>query len=249
MDQMTSTRVSVIIPAFHMARFLQQAVASTRRQQPAVSEIIVLDSGATADTPNIVRELAADGAPIRLMQLNECPPGAARNAGLDYATGDIIAFLDVDDLWPPNKLARQLGYLQAHPEISAVSGFVTYFDELDPAALQPAAAARVETLFGVHVGAWLYRRQVFERVGRFDESFLYSEDVDLFMRIRENGMPFTILRDVTLYYRRHPHSMMSQNNPRKHSDFRMAVARSLARRRAENAVPADLGSLETFLER
>ena len=246
---MTRTRVSVIIPAFHMAHFLQQAVASTRLQRPAVSEIIVLDSGTTEDTRNIVRELAADGAPIRLMQLNQCPPGAARNAGLNCATGDMIAFLDADDIWPANKLARQLGYLQARPDICAVSGFVTYFDELDPATLQPAAASRVATMFGVHVGAWLYRRQVFERVGPFDEAFLYSEDVDLFMRIRENGIPFTILRDVTLYYRRHPHSMMSQNNPRKHSDFRMAVARSLARRRGDDAAPADLGSLETFLER
>jgi len=246
---MTGTRVSVIIPAFHMARFLQQAVTSTRRQQPAVSEIIVLDSSTTENTPNIVRELAADGAPIHLMQLNQCPPGAARNAGLNCATGDVIAFLDADDVWPANKLARQLGYLEAHPEISAVSGFVTYFDELDPATLQPAATSRVATVFGVHVGAWIYRRQLFERVGRFDESFLYSEDVDLFMRIRENGVLFTILRDVTLYYRRHPHSMMSQNNPRKHSDFRMAVARSLARRRRDNDAPADLGSLETFLER
>jgi len=242
------TTISVIIPAFHMGCFLHEAIASITRQEPAVSEIIVLDSGTTDDTPGVVRQFAKAGAPIRLMQLNQCPPGPARNSGLNCATGDVIAFLDADDLWPANKLARQLGYLNAHPEISAVSGLVTYFDELDPATLMPAAAARVATTFGAHVGAWLYRRHVFEHVGSFDESFLYSEDVDLFMRIRENGVPFVILRDVTLYYRRHSNSMMSQNNPRKHSDFRMAVARSLARRRGHGAIPADLGSLEPFLE-
>jgi len=245
---MTTPRISVIIPAFQMGCFLRDAVASIRRQQPAVSEMIVIDSGSTDETLDIVHALAADGAPVCLIELDRCPPGAARNAGLKNATGDLVAFLDADDLWPANKLARQVSYLQAHPDTSAVSGFVTYFDELDRATLMPAAAARVETMFGVHVGAWIYRRDVFDRLGAFDESFLYSEDVDLLMRIRENRVPFTILRDVTLYYRRHPNSMMSQNNPRKHSDFRMAVARSLARRRGYNAAPTDLGSLEQFLE-
>jgi glycosyltransferase involved in cell wall biosynthesis len=245
---MTMPRVSVIIPAFQMGYFLRDAVASIFRQRPAVSEMIVIDSGSTDSTPDIVRGLAVEGAPIRLMELDRCPPGAARNAGLADATGHIVAFLDADDLWPANKLARQLDYLQAHPDISAVSGFVTYFDELDRATLAPAATARVATMFGVHVGAWIYRRSVFESIGTFDESFVYSEDVDLLMRIRENRVPFTILRDVTLYYRRHPNSMMSRSNPRKHSDFRMAVARSLARRRGHSAVPADLGSLEAFLE-
>jgi glycosyltransferase involved in cell wall biosynthesis len=241
-------RISVIIPAFQMGHFLRDAVASIRRQQPAVSEMIVIDAGSTDQTSNVVRQLAAEGAPVRLMELDRCPPGTARNAGLNSASGDLIAFLDADDLWPANKLTRQFGYLEAHPEMSAVSGFVTYFDQLDGATLMPAAAARVETMFGVHVGAWLYRREIFERVGTFDESFLYSEDVDLLMRIREKGLPFTILRDVTLYYRRHPNSMMSQSNPRRHRDFRMAVARSLARRREQSAAPADLGSLEQFLE-
>lgn len=245
---MTTSGVSVIIPAFQMGRFLRDAIASISRQRPAVLEMIVVDTGSTDGTLDIVRELASDGAPVRLMELQQCPPGAARNAGLAGATGDIVAFLDADDLWPADKLARQLGYLQAHPEMYAVSGFVTYFDDLDRATLAPAAAARVETMFGVHVGAWVYRRSVFESIGAFDESFVYSEDVDLFMRIRESGLPFRILRDVTLYYRRHPSSMMSANDPRKHRDFRMAVTRSLARRRGKSAAPVDLGSLEPFLE-
>jgi glycosyltransferase involved in cell wall biosynthesis len=245
---MTTPRISVIIPAFQMGCFLRDAVASISRQRPAVSEMIVIDSGSTDGTPDIVRGLAAEGAPIRLMELDRCPPGAARNAGLASATGHVMAFLDADDLWPANKLARQLGYLQAHQGISAVSGFVTYFDELDRATLAPAASARVATMFGVHVGAWIYRRSVFENIGTFDESLLYSEDVDVFMRIRENGVPFTILRDVMLYYRRHPNSMMSQNDPRKHRDFRMAVVRSLVRRQRHSAAPVDLGSLEAFLE-
>jgi glycosyltransferase involved in cell wall biosynthesis len=245
---MTLPRISVIIPAFQMGHFVPDAVASIRRQGTPVAEMIVLDTGSTDETSQIVHQLAEDGAPVRFVALDRCPPAAARNAGLKSATGDLIAFLDADDLWPPDKLTRQVGYLQAHPDISAVSGFVTYFDRLDAATLMPAETARVETMFGVHVGAWLYRREVFERVGAFDETFLYSEDVDLLMRVRERRIPFVILRDVTLYYRRHATSMMSQDNPRKHSDFRMALARSLARRRKHNAAAADLGSLEQFLE-
>lgn len=241
-------QVSVIIPVFQMGRFIRDAIASISRQRPPVVEIIVIDSGSEDGTPDIVHDLAADGAPIRLIEIERCPPSTARNVGLAAARGDIVGFLDADDLWPANKLACQLGYLQAHPDVCAVSGLVSYFDELDRATLSPGADAKIVTTLGCHLGAWVYKRSVFELTGGFDESLVYSEDIDLLMRIRENRLPFAILREVTLYYRRHSHSMMSQSSPRKNSDFLTAIAHSLMRRRARGTSPATLEALKNFLE-
>jgi glycosyltransferase involved in cell wall biosynthesis len=240
--------VSVIIPSYRMARFLPDAIASVRRQSRAVSEILVIDSGSDDGTAEVVCALAADGAPVRLIEDEKRGPGPARNTGIAQARGDIIAFLDVDDLYPAGKLEAQLARLEAGPHVDMVSGFVTYFDRLDHDALAPAADARTETLFHVHLGACLYRRAVFDRIGGFCDSLMYSEDVDLLLRVREAAVPFTILRRVTLYYRRHDNSMMTQADPRKQGDFRRAVAMSLARRRARGLRDADMPAFETYLE-
>ena len=205
--------ISVIIPTINMGCFLPDAVASISRQDHKVLEIIVVDSASVDGTADILARLAKDGAPIRHLQSESRAPGVARNEGMAVARGDIIAFLDADDLWPEGKLARQLAYLDTFADKGMVSGFVSYFDILDPATLAPAENARIETLFHVHLGACLYRREVFERIGTFDESLVYCEDVDLLIRVREAGIAFTILRAITLYYRRHGNSMMTQKIP------------------------------------
>lgn len=240
--------VSVIIPTLNMARFLPDAIASIVRQDRAVTELIIIDSESTDETVDVVESHKKLGVPIRLMEIAPVGPGAARNVGIAAAKCDLIAFLDADDLWPAGKLARQLDYLDAFTEKGMVSGFVRYFNILDPVKLAPATTSRIETLFHVHLGACIYRRSVFDRIGTFDESFLYSEDVDLLLRLREAGIDFTILRNVMLYYRKHGASMMAQKNPRKITDFRHAVAKSVARRRANGKPPIDMDLFETFFE-
>jgi glycosyltransferase involved in cell wall biosynthesis len=239
--------ISVIIPALNMARFLPDAVASVCRQAIPVMEILVVDPGSTDGTAETVDALAESGAPIRRIEAAPCGPGPARNLGLAQACGRLIAFIDADDVWPADKLARQGARLDAAPEVDLVSGFVRYFDELDPATLAPADGSRTETLFHVHLGACLYRRSVFDRIGGFDESLRYSEDVDLLLRIRERAIPFTILRAVTLYYRRHAGSMTIQPDPRRALDFSRTVALSLMRRRALG-LEGDLRPFESFVE-
>jgi glycosyltransferase involved in cell wall biosynthesis len=242
------TGVSVIMPTVNMGRFLPDAVASIARQGCTVAEIVMVDSASVDGTPDIIAQLRKDGAPIRMIESDAQAPSVARNEGIAAARGDVIAFLDADDLWPQGKLARQLGYLQAFPGKGMVTGFVRYFDVLDRARLAPAEDSRIETLFHVHVGACVYRRAVFERIGTFDETLLYSEDVDLLLRVREVGIDFTILRAIMLYYRKHPNSMMAQKNPRRSADFRRAVALSMARRRARGLPPIDLDRFESFIE-
>ena len=101
----TNVLLSVIMPVYNGAEFLAEAVASIVAQAYQPLEIIVVDDGSTDETATIVQSL---GGEIRyLYQFNQ-GPAAARNAGLALAQGDLIAFLDVDDLWPADKLAQQM---------------------------------------------------------------------------------------------------------------------------------------------
>jgi glycosyltransferase involved in cell wall biosynthesis len=240
-------RISVIIPALDMARFLPDAVASIARQNVPVAEILIVDPSSTDNTADTVAALAAEGAPIRYIPAERSDPGIARNVGLAEAQGDVIGFIDADDLWPAGKLERQMARLDATPTVEMVSGFTRWFKDLDRATLAPVEGSRMETLFHVCLGACLYRRRVFDRIGVFDPSLRFGEDSDLLLRVREQGIPFTILRAVMLFYRRHPDSMMVQPDPRHAVDFRRSVTLSLMRRRKLGQL-TDLPLFETYLE-
>lgn len=242
-------RVSVIIPNLNMGEFLDCALRSIRMQSVPVHEVILVDSGSTDQTFDVAEKHLSSGMNLKLLKYPKLGPGPARNRGIDAAQGDFIAFLDSDDMWPADKIERQLARLAKQPSVDMVTGYICYFDEPSQDGLRPAPGSRTENLFHVHVGACLYRKKVFEQIGgAFDEDFLYSEDVDLLLRVREAGIPFTILRSIELYYRQHSTSMMAQTNPRKEAGFRLAARKSLLRRRAAGTLNIPLRDFASYLE-
>jgi glycosyltransferase involved in cell wall biosynthesis len=237
------------MPSLNMGSFIDAALHSIWQQDFAVHEVIIIDCGSTDETIAVVDAQIAAGSRVRKLYCPPAGPGPARNVGIAAAEGDVIAFLDPDDLWPPGKLKRQVGRLSTEPNVDMVSGYVCYFDVADQGGLAPAPGSRTERFFHVHLGACIYRKEVFGRIGgAFDEDFLYSEDVDLLLRVREAGVPFTILRSVELYYRHHPSSMMAQKDPRKEACFRLAARKSLMRRRARGVQTVPLPDFSNFLE-
>jgi glycosyltransferase involved in cell wall biosynthesis len=241
--------ISAVIPARNMGPFLHFALASIERQKRSDIEVIVVDAGSTDDTEAVVASHFEAGLNVRLVGGPEMSPAVARNVGINHSAGSLVAFLDADDLWPIGKIERQIGRLSAEPSTQMVSGYITYFETVDETGLEPAPDTRTETLFHVHVGACIYRREVFDRIGgAFDEEFLYSEDVDLMLRVREHGIPFSILRSVELYYRRHPTSLMAQPDPRKNAGFRLAAHKSMIRRRAAGKLQTPLPDFAQYLE-
>jgi glycosyltransferase involved in cell wall biosynthesis len=104
--------VSTIIPCFNQADFLPDAVASIRRQNYPAVEIIVIDDGSTDGSASVAAQLG--GADLHYFhQANQGLPGA-RNAGLERARGEIISFLDADDLWHDANLEIQVALLDGH---------------------------------------------------------------------------------------------------------------------------------------
>ena len=108
--------ISVIIPVFNGEEFLERAIQSVLDQDLQPDELIVVDDGSTDQTASIARRYPK----IKyIYQANQGPP-AARNHGLEKAKGELIAFLDADDQWLPQKLSQQVAFLQSNPAIGYV---------------------------------------------------------------------------------------------------------------------------------
>ncbi len=111
------TTISVIIPTFEYGRFLGEAIDSALAQTHPPLEVIVVDDGSTDETPRVV---ASYGNRIRSIRQRNQGLSAARNAGIEAARGDYLAFLDSDDVWMPRKLERQLARFESDPALGLV---------------------------------------------------------------------------------------------------------------------------------
>jgi glycosyltransferase involved in cell wall biosynthesis len=199
--------VSVIIPVYNGEAFLGQAVESVQQQNYQPLEIIIVDDGSTDGTASLVTSFKSD---IHYVYQPNSGPAAARNKGLELARGEIIAFLDADDLWAPSKLRIQVDCLLQYPHIDYTLARQENF--LDPGIDRPAWL-RKEHLLKDHVGflpTLVARRQVFEKVGVFNPHHRISEDVDWFARAKDADIQMMIVPKVLLYRRIHSSNLSYQ---------------------------------------
>lgn len=219
--------VSVVIPVFNGERFLRDAVQSVLAQKYSSLEIIIVDDGSTDDTATVARSFPET---VHYLHQPNQGPAAARNRGIEHAQGGLIAFADADDLWPAGKLELQLSYLLRDPNIDIVLGRIQQVLLSEAVNGQTQSQEFGETGFSVNLGSAVIRKSVFERVGLFDETMRYSEDVDWFMRAREGGAAIVTVDAVTLLYRQHEQNMTRGKST---SDLNVlkALKKSLDRRR------------------
>jgi glycosyltransferase involved in cell wall biosynthesis len=211
---MPTPLVTVIVASYNGERFLRETLESLFAQDFASFEVVFVDDGSGDRTAEI-----ANSFPLRYIhQPNKGLP-AARNTGLAEAKGDLIAFLDDDDLLPPNKLRIQSSYLLDHPTTGCVLGRQEWiFEEgiempvlkRDPIYGEPG---------GIQLVTAMIRRHVLEEVGGFDPSYRYAEDRDLFIRLREHGVEIAVLPEVVLHKRLHG-ANMTMNPPVTHPMLR-----------------------------
>lgn len=187
MSPSTNGGVSVVIPTFDRQSVLPRALESVLAQTRPVDEIIVVDDGSTDGTAAMV----ADEFPMaRLVGQENLGVSAARNRGIELATGEWIAFLDSDDEWKPEKIERQLLALAAHP-----MDRVCHTDEIWIRHHRRVNPRRKHAKFGGSIYRYclplcamspssiLIHRSVFDEVGVFDEDLPACEDYDLWLRI------------------------------------------------------------------
>lgn len=193
--------ISVIIPVYNGENYLAEAVNSIRVQNCSPLEIIVVDDGSTDGTATLAHSFGSD---IRYIYQLNAGPAAARNRGLMEAQGELIAFLDSDDVWPEGALKLRLAAIQSTPAIMGVIGRTRGLLML-PAGngMKPESILSDPWHLPMLVGCGLYRGSVIEKVGNFNPTLRLSEDLDWYLRLREGHIPLIHIDDVTLHYRLH----------------------------------------------
>lgn len=218
----TTPLISVIIPVYNGAAFLADAIASVRVQTYRPIELIVVDDGSTDQTAQVVQALGADLC--YLYQPNQ-GPAAARNQGLALAQGELIAFLDADDLWPADKLTQQAACLMADEQVQVVWGNTQMCSYPSDAAL-PLAPSRAPLL-----GSLLCRRTIFQQIGGFEPTLRLGEDIDWLRRLAAAGIAVQLSPHLALLYRMRPGSL-TYGRPLQTLGWFDIVRQALKQRRA-----------------
>ncbi|MBS0554041.1 MAG: glycosyltransferase family 2 protein, partial [Proteobacteria bacterium] len=182
MTRMTEPAVTVVIPAYNAAWCIRRAVDSVLAQTFRDVELIVVDDGSTDDTAVILRSY---GNALHLVSQANGGMSSARNAGIRAARGRYVAFLDSDDRWLPDKLARQVALMTAQPDLAFCAATATLEDPegkvVGAWACSGNGDASVADVFASHAtiaggaSSVLARRELVQALGGFDETLFGAE--------------------------------------------------------------------------
>ena len=222
--------VSVVIPIYNGERFVAETLESVFAQSLPPHEVIVVDDGSTDRSLEVVRRFPA----VRIIEQVNAGPSAARNAAIRVSTGEFVAPVDHDDLWPEHRLEVMVGALRAHPEAGYVVGAQQIFVEPGsplPYWLHSTDSEELERFRHERgTGLLLMRRSTLEQVGLFDESMTYGgEDVDWVFRCADLGVVEIEVDDIVLNRRIHGGNMTMSEADMQRAMF--AILRKRAQRR------------------
>lgn len=218
---MKNVPISVVIPAYNAGHFIGEAIRSVQAQTLGVDEIIVVDNNCTDATRKITANLGA-----KIFEEKKQGVSAARNRGISVCRNDWIAFLDADDLWEREKIKYQWEAIKKFPDariISSDSGWISAPDytkhpvpimntpEIDGNdgmiidevySYSPKFTAELCEWFLINSSTKILHREVFARVGLFDETFLYAQDMEFIYRALAR-FPIATVKKNLAYIRRH----------------------------------------------
>lgn len=240
-------RVDILMPVFNAGRFLDEALRSIRAQTWTDFRLILINDGSTDDSAERCRAAAA--ADPRLLCVDQVNLGITRslNRALALATAPFVARMDADDIAFPERLARQVAHLAAHPEIVALGAAVIYLDaagrpvkpcprstdheQLEPALLAGDGGALIHPVV-------VFRRAALEQAGLYRPETQYVEDLDLYLRLARLGR-LANLPEPLLYYRVHGTSINFTRNAGRH-ETKLRVLADAHRQRGLPFAPEQL---------
>ena len=218
--------VSVVIATYNMGHYLPEAVRSVLAQSYLNVNVQIVDDGSTDDTPTIVRQWD-DHPRVRMHRQSNAGQAHAKNQGIALSRGDFIAFLDADDVWLPEKLARQMPLFTRRPEVGVVySGYERMDGEGRPLPKgsthmhrgRVSGALLIENF--VPFPSAVVRRECLERHGAFDETLGMGIDYDLWLRLSAHCQ-FDFIAEPTVRYRIWPGQMSKNYRQRYESGIRI----------------------------
>lgn len=206
--------VTVIIPCYNYGHLIQETLQSVLKQTYANWECLVIDDGSTDNTADVVKRYSLKDKRIKLITQRNGGQSNARNNGLKHAVGKYVQFLDADDLLQDDKLRNQVAYLESNPDVAVVYTEIRYFETDAPEQLLLSRDGKNQNPFPymsgkghaildyflyqnpIELGALLFRKEVIDRVGYFDETIKGVEDWDLCFRIAACNYNFHFLKQA-----------------------------------------------------
>jgi glycosyltransferase involved in cell wall biosynthesis len=220
-------RVSVIIPSYNCARYLGRAIDSVNAQTYKDYEILVVDDGSTDDTKDVAMQY---GRKVTYLYQQNHGVSTARNHAISKASGELLAYLDADDMWYPEKLERQVAFLDAHQECGMVHGEMSVINEQDEILHLrfyeetkrdvPQGYCVPKLLMRCHIQTLtvVERRSSFDRVGVFDDRLPIVQDYLHWIMIAAEGQAVGYLAEPLGKYRWRTGSLIG-NYPRLLEDY------------------------------
>ncbi len=235
-------KVSVVIPAYNSEQTICETIESVLNQTFSDFEVIVVNDGSQDDTVAVVKTI--NDSRVRLIDYPNAGAAASRNRGAEQARGELLAFLDADDLWTPDKLEAQVAALDKNPQASVAYSWTDFIDAnsqfLWPGLHISESGYVLERLLVVNFiengSNTLIRKEAFRRVGGFDDSFESSEDWELWLRLAADHQFIAIPAPQILY--RRTSTSKSANLQEHEAAARQTIEMAFAR------APADLQHLK-----
>lgn len=217
--------VSVIIPVYNGERFVAEALQSVFAQTFTAYEVLVIDDGSTDGSRALVQEAMQSQPQLRYLYQQNSGVALARNHGIRASHGELIAFLDQDDRWTAEALARQVAYHQQHLEVGYTLAQQICF--LEPGC-SPPKWFQLQTFGQPHVGylpgTLMVKRAIFDQIGLFDPAIPISSDADWFARANDAQIPTYTLPQVLLERRIHNENQSQQSKQIHKELFRLLHA-------------------------
>jgi glycosyltransferase involved in cell wall biosynthesis len=227
--------VSVVMAVYNGARFLRHAVDSILGQSLSDLEFVIVDDGSTDNTPRILDSLC-DARLVRVINDRNLGLTRSLNRGIRASSGCYLARQDADDWSLPERLARQVVFLEAHPQVGLVGTGSRWIDgqnrfvrdwlpETDPAQLQQSLLWTVPFLHGT----FLFRRACLADVGGYDERLPVAQDCDLLLRLSERW-EVANLSEILYVHRRHEDTVTARRETEQRACLRQAQLAAMDRR-------------------
>jgi len=226
----TNVLVSVVIPCYDREKYIEAAIDSVLAQEYHPLEIIIVDDGSRDSSIEIIERF---GSAVTLIRQENAGAAAARNTGVRNSLGTFLSFLDSDDLWTDDKLAKQLDVMTRQPEIDLAFAHAEEF-------ISPELADDVANTIRCREGVMparlpstiLIRREAFLKVGFFDETLTIGEGIDWLARANDAGIRSVVLPDVLLRRRLHE-TNIGRTKKGMRQDYVRVLKAALDRRRQQ----------------
>lgn len=212
------TKVSVIVPCYNQAQYLDESLASVYNQTFTNWECIIINDGSPDNTETIARKWETKDPRFIYISKENGGVSSARNLGIEKASSEFIVTLDADDKYETSFIEKALQVLLDNPEIGIVSSWGVFFTKgKNLKIFQSNAKSITDFLFhnGINMGSSLYRKECWEKARKYDVDVKNGyEDWEFYLRISALGWKVHVIEEVLFFYRQHIVSRRKEMNQR-----------------------------------